>query len=459
MSKPTIVIADRDEGRRRSIADPLRAHGHDVLEASTRSELWPGLNERGPDLVIVGSSRDESRETLDLIREVRRIDPALPIILVTEHSTEELAIAALRAGVTDYVKLPMAPGELTESVTRHLIDVARGLVVPVPAPSGSDVAAAARMIGESRAMRALRARIAKVGPSDSGVLITGETGTGKELGAHLLHESSGRRHRPLVTINCAAIPDSLLESELFGYERGAFTGAHAAYDGKLKLADGGTVFFDEIGDMSPYAQAKVLRVIETKEAYRLGGTKCVPLDFRVIAATNQDLEPLVACGRFRKDLFFRLNVVRIHLLPLRQRRQDIPQLIEHCIRDLNTRRGVAITGVAAAAMDALTGYDWPGNVRELRNVLEAMTIERPSGKIFLTKLPEHVRRGSRGETATPNAVGSDERDRVLSALSSTNWNKWKAAERLHWSRMTLYRKIAKYQISRAGPVETSSRDL
>jgi len=247
----------------------------------------------------------------------------------------------------------------------------------------------------------------------------------------------------------------LLESELFGYERGAFTGAQASRDGKLKLADGGTAFFDEIGDMSPYAQAKVLRVIETKEAYRVGGTRSVPLNFRLIAATNQDLEPLVAQGKFRKDLFFRLNVVRIHLPPLRQRRHDIPPLVDHYIRDLNRRLGVAITGVTAAALEALVRYDWPGNVRELKNLLEALAVDRPSGKIFRTKLPEHVRQWSReSEEAEPDYENASERDRVLSALFSTNWNKWKAAERLHWSRMTLYRKMAKYQITRSGHPES-----
>src|SRR5262249_40874182 len=252
---------------------------------------------------------------------------------------------------------------------------------------------------------------------------------------------------------------SLLESELFGYERGAFTGAQSSHVGKLKLADGGTAFFDEIGDMSPSVQAKVLRVIETKEAYRVGGTRPVALDFRLIAATNQDLPLVVTEGKCRKDLFFRLTIVRIHLPPLRQRRQDIPPLVDHYIRDLNRQLGVSITGVTAAALDALVRYDWPGNVRELKNLLEALAVDRRSGKRFRTTAPEHVWQWSRESDDTgPDHEKASERDRVLSALFSTNWNKWKAAERLHWSRMTLYRKMAKYQISRSGHPEIFSRE-
>ena len=456
MDKPVILIAVGDEGARRSIAELLQGQSYDVLEAAHRSEVMGCVHERGPDLVIVGSFRDETWDALEVAREVRKTDRMLPVILVSGRSTEDLAIAAVKAGITDYFKLPFSFDELTASVGRCLADFALGLRSAALEMSKSDVSAAPRMIGESRQVRAIRTRIVKVAPTESTVLITGESGTGKELVMELLHRGSRRCHRPLVTINCAAIPDSLLESELFGYDRGAFTGAQGSHDGKLKLADGGTAFFDEIGDMSASVQAKVLRVIETKEAYRVGGTRPVALDFRLIAATNQDLELLVAEGKFRKDLFFRLNVVRIHLPPLRQRRQDIPPLVDHYIRDLN-RRGVAITGVTAAALEALVRYDWPGNVRELKNLLEALAIDCPSGRIFRTKLPEHVR-SMVSDDAGPDYEKASERDRVLSALFSTNWNKWKAAERLHWSRMTLYRKMAKYQIIRSGHTEESRRE-
>jgi transcriptional regulator with PAS, ATPase and Fis domain len=307
------------------------------------------------------------------------------------------------------------------------------------------------MIGESRSLRSILASIAKAASTESTVLITGETGTGKELAAELIQYNSARRAKPLVGINCAAIPDTLLESELFGYERGAFTGAHAAFEGKLQRAEGGTVLFDEIGDMTPYAQAKLLRVIETREADRLGSTRSLRLNIRIVAATNLELEALLAQGRFRKDLYYRLNVVRIHLTPLRERREDIRPLIQHYLALLNERMGTRVSGVAVGALETAMRYDWPGNVRELKNVLEAVMVGHPYGIITPARLPHYLRESvSTGASGTAGtAVDSTERDRVLSALFETNWNKCKAAKQLHWSRMTLYRKMAKYDIRSA----------
>jgi transcriptional regulator with PAS, ATPase and Fis domain len=248
----------------------------------------------------------------------------------------------------------------------------------------------AGLVGESAPMARIKRYVEQLAGSDSNVLITGETGTGKELLAELIHQRSARHAKPLVRINCAALPESLLESELFGYERGAFTGAYTAYDGKLRLADGGTVFFDEIGDLSPYGQAKILRVIENKETYRLGGKRSIPLDFRVIAATNQDLERLMAENKFRKDLFFRINVARVHLPPLRERREDIPVLVDHYLQAYNARLGRQTEGPSPEAWGCLLRHEWPGNVRELKNVIEAILITRDEGPITLTDLPECV---------------------------------------------------------------------
>jgi DNA-binding NtrC family response regulator len=242
---------------------------------------------------------------LRVAQAIHREERALPLILVTATSTDSLAIADLRAGTTDYFRRPVSFDKLIATITRRL----DGSFPPGPPPSvegGAGLPGGRRMVGESAAMPAIMAHVNRVASVDSTVLITGETGTGKELVAELIHETGPRRRKPLVRINCAAIPDSLLESELFGYERGAFTGAHTSHAGKLESANGGTAFFDEISDMTPTPQAKVLSVIETKEAFRLGGNKRVPLDIRVIAATNQELEPLVATGKFRKDLYFRL---------------------------------------------------------------------------------------------------------------------------------------------------------
>jgi transcriptional regulator with PAS, ATPase and Fis domain len=281
-----------------------------------------------------------------------------------------------------------------------------------------------------------------VARTDSNVLITGETGTGKELAADMLHRSSARHNRPLVPVNCAAIPQTLVESELFGHERGAFTGAHATHEGKFQMAQGGTIFLDEIGDMDLTAQAKLLRIIEDKQVHRVGSRTAVHLDVRIIAATNQDPEQMVRENRFRNDLYFRLNVARVHLVPLRDRKEDIRLIVEHAIRDLNRRFGYQVTGCAADAWALLYGYDWPGNVRELKNLIEATFIGLESRTISAVDFPESFHRRLEALDRSPD----NERQRLLKALSATNWNKSKAAEALKWSRMTLYRKMTKYNV-------------
>ena len=281
--------------------------------------------------------------------------------------------------------------------------------------------------------------------TDSNVLITGETGTGKERVAELIHSHSDRQDRRLISINCAAVPENLLESELFGYEKGAFTGADTAYEGKLKLGDGGTVFFDEIGDMSLLAQTKILRAIESKQVYRLGGRKGIVLDFRVVAATNRNLEQMIEMGTFRRDLYYRLNVGRIHLPPLRERKEDIPLLIRQHLQELNGRLGLKVEGLNDDAMDLMLRYDWPGNIRELKNVLEAALISRPIDSIGIAELPQTFCREV-AEGAGQKSQRDTERDSLLAALLSSNWNKSRAAKKLNWSRMTVYRKMRKYRI-------------
>jgi DNA-binding NtrC family response regulator len=298
------------------------------------------------------------------------------------------------------------------------------------------------LIGASRAMRDVKRYLPKVAAADCNVLITGETGTGKERVAAWIHRNSLRAARSLVSINCAAIPEGLLESELFGFERGAFTGAHAAYDGKFRQAAGGTLFLDEIGDMSLPAQAKILRAIEAREISQLGGRRSVPVDVRIVAATNQDLEALMADHRFRKDLFYRLDVAHIELPPLRERAEDIPLILEHCLAEMNARSGRHVGAPSQEALACLLAHDWPGNVRELRNLLEAIFISPPDGAISLDDLPPRLRRRIEGE----RKESVSECERLLETLFAVNWNKSKAAAKLHWSRMTLYRKMAKYHI-------------
>jgi DNA-binding NtrC family response regulator len=404
------------------------------------------------DLVVTAATPEGEAAALERVERVRRLEPTLPIIFVAARSSEELVVAALRAGVTDYLRWPFAPPALAASLERCLgpAPVAPGAVDA--AGARDDDPDATRLIGASRRMREIRAYLAQVATTDANVLITGETGTGKELAAELIHARSARASRPFVSINCAALPEGLLESELFGYERGAFTGAHARRQGKLELAGGGTVFFDEIGDMSPHAQAKILRAIESRAVHRLGGNGGTALDIRVIAATNRDLERAVSEGNFRQDLYFRLNVARVHLPPLRERPGDLPALIRHYVAEFNRRLGVTATGFTDEALEQLLTYEWPGNVRELRNVIEATFVTRPQGHISLDHLPEPFRR-----RLSPGRRPHEERDELLSALIASRWNKSKAAERLNWSRMTLYRKLAKYRIVRSDVISGESR--
>jgi transcriptional regulator with PAS, ATPase and Fis domain len=403
MKKPAILIAAQDEALRNRLKAALLLDGCEVIDVSdnpgTRSFHSMGLN-----LLVLGLTRD---------------GPS-PLSL----SCETLA-ASLNRCLSDI--LPGTPPVAYETPTCGSIN-------------------GQPLIGESPSMQEIKTNIDRVATTDSNVLITGETGTGNELVADLIHRKSLCYQGPLVSINCVAIPDGLLESELFGYERGAFTGAHALKEGQLRLADGGTAFFDEIGDMNPYAQAKILRAIEGKTIYRLGGKRRIPLNIRVIAATNQDLEQLVSQEKFRKDLYFRLNVARIHLPPLRERKEDIGLLCQYYLGELNDRCGRQVEGFTDDVLDWMIRYDWPGNVRELKNLLEATFVNAPCGKVALTDLPEQFRQRVRETASLPQ----DERERLLSALFSTNWNFSKAAQQLHWSRMTLYRKLGKYQIAKGG---------
>ncbi|MGH8555019.1 MAG: sigma 54-interacting transcriptional regulator [Gammaproteobacteria bacterium] len=444
MYKQIVLIAGNDSGWSRTLAARLLQEGYEVIESLDPTHALQTWQNVHPDVLVIGPSEDGTWDGVDLLHEIRHREKRLSLLLVNSHSSESEAIRERGARINDNSKAPDRSDSLLTSMVRNLSNrPSPRLAEPVSSRTGGH----AGLVGDSVPMARIKTYVEQLSGSDSNVLITGETGTGKERVAELIHQRSARQAKPLVPINCAALPESLLESELFGYERGAFTGASTAYDGRLKLADGGTVFFDEIGDLSPYAQAKILRVIENKECYRLGGKRSITLDFRVIAATNQDLEGLVAENKFRKDLFFRINVARIHLSPLRDRREDIPLLVDHYLQAHNARLDRRIEGPSPEAWACLLRYEWPGNVRELKNVLEALLITRDAGPITLMDLPECVRRHRDArESAT-----SIERELLLSALSAAKWNKSKAAQQLHWSRMTLYRKMAKYHIEETQP--------
>ena len=419
MKKPVIFLVERNDEQRRQVQSLLLRQGFEVIASPDASGVFRVLRQkRNPDLLIVNTSLNAANDGWRWLNcSARRIEVS-ELSYSRPNSSEELAIAALRAGIADYFKQPFSCEELLTSVHRCLSDRCSQESLGIPEPTASGLT---HLIGESSQMQNIKASLCKLASTDTTTLITGETGTGKELVAALIHQNSSRQQQPLVCINCAAIPDSLLESELFGYERGAFTGAHARKEGKLQLADGGTVFFDEIGDMSPYAQAKILRVLESKTVDRLGGKGSIPLDIRVIAATNRNLERAMAEEKFRTDLFFRLSVANIHLPPLRDRKEDLRALCDHYIGDMNRRFGREVKGFTEEAFAYVLRYEWPGNVRELKNLIEAIFVNLPAGKITFMDLPEQFRR----RFEEMNDLSHGERDRVLSALLSTNWNKGK----------------------------------
>ncbi len=431
---PVIAIVTQEPPLGSELQSLLRDNGLNGVCYPCRQN-GPALQDWRADLVLIECRGAVQDSGFELFKCLRTVDALTPVILVVRGGSEALAIEALRLGAHDYLKMPVEARDLVTAVKHCLGACPTRNLMETPG-----------LIGGSEAMQNVRESIRRLAPTDTTVLITGETGTGKELAAQMLHQMSRRRNKPLVCINCAAIPDTLLESELFGYERGAFTGAVAAKPGKLKMADGGTVFFDEIGDMSPFAQAKILRAIEAKEVHSLGSSHGTRVDIRIICATHRDLEKLMREDKFRADLYYRLNVARIRLPPLRERRSDIPFLTAHFLEQFNGSFGRQVERLSDEALEELLGYPWPGNVRELRNVIEGIFVNLPSRVVTVADLPDPIR----GCVPQTGAVPDQERERLISALFSTRWNLSEAARSLHWSRMTLYRKMAKYHIVKPG---------
>lgn len=420
-------------------AEPLRAAlGARGLGLSAQA-LTQALESAAafPTIVILHLATPEQAATVfEIAAQIRRRWDRSRLLLVAEAGSEALAVRALREGFHDYIN-GWRLTDILAGVDRLLRPRA---VLEPPMPE--------TMIGGSGAIREVRERIFRVARTSCNVLITGETGTGKEIAAQMIHAASVRGEGPMVCVNCASVPDTLTESELFGYERGAFTGAVRPYAGKLRAGHGGTVFFDEIGDMPLGAQAKLLRLLEQHIVEPLGSSRGVPVDIRVISATNRDLERLSAEERFRRDLYFRLNVVRLHLPPLRERAEDIPLLVEHFRPILNRELDCSVSRIDEEAMSLLQRFEWPGNVRELKNVLESAFVETSGATVTASDLPSELR------VPEGSSRVSLEGERLLRVLHETKWNKSKAAEKMRWSRMTLYRKMAKYHIASTGPEHT-----
>jgi DNA-binding NtrC family response regulator len=420
--------------------DSLRSRSVRILTLPARADPVDFALQTSPDVLLIEVSDARPSEWSEIVSGLRRARLSAPIILVTSCGSETLAVQALRAGLQDYFVAPVSPEELLASIQRCAASSDR----PSSTKSRSSAEPAAHeMIGGSAVVREMRRYIERAAASDCTVLITGETGTGKELVAEFIHGHSKRSGKPFVCLNCAAIPESLFESELFGHTKGAFTGAETMHDGLLSSAEGGTIFLDEVGDMSLVAQAKILRVLENKEVCRLGGTHRQRLDIRFVAATNQNVTAMAYLGTFRKDLLFRLNVAQVHVPPLRDRTEDIPLLADYFLRRFCGESGLGAPVFSEDCLRCLLQYDWPGNIRELKNVMEGLFLEDVSSPIGSSQLPSNMS-GNRGAA---EESGKNERELLLSALFSANWNKSQAADKLHWSRMTLYRKLAKYNLS------------
>jgi two-component system nitrogen regulation response regulator GlnG len=475
---PKLLAVDDEPNILHSIEKNFRSDSLEVLLARSGREGLDLVRLQRPDAVIV-DVRLGDVSGLEVFDQIRTLDPRLPVILITAHGETETAIEAMKRGAFEYLLKPVDVHQLREVVNRALelsrfrhvppiLDQADGSVETVrERPSAEAAAEADRIVGRSPGMQEVYKAIGRVAPRDVTVLITGESGTGKELVARAVYHHSPRAGGPFQIINCAAIPEGLLESELFGHERGAFTGAERRRVGKFEQAHTGTLFLDEIGDMSVATQAKVLRLLQQQRFERLGGNEAIQVDVRLIAATNKDLEAEVRAGRFRMDLFYRLNDYTIHLPPLRERREDLPLLIDHFVRVLNRTLKRTVHSLTPEAMRCLESYEWQGNVRELQSVLKYALIQSTGDVITLDCLPENLRSATGTPAQAPGLGGGmaalaeftesllragepdiyrqvcQEMDRVVleTVLRHVGGNQVKASELLGISRTTLRAKL------------------
>ncbi|HEY7327376.1 MAG TPA: sigma-54 dependent transcriptional regulator [Gemmataceae bacterium] len=441
-----LLIVDDDDDLRDDLVHLFRKQGHEVTAAvSGEDALNKAAHARFDvallDLHLPGISG------IDLLSQLKEQQPELEALMLTAHSSIETAVEAMRRGAYDYLTKPFRAADLEVHIQKAFEKVQLQRREQQWLRHLSYESPRYRLVGSSPAMRKVIGLIEKVATTDSTVLVRGASGTGKELVARALHTNSPRRNRPLVTINCAALQETLLESELFGHEKGAFTGAVTTKPGLVEVAEGGTLFIDEIGEMAPGLQAKLLRVLEDGHYRRVGGTREMNADVRVVAATNRELSEEIKNGKFREDLYYRLNVVSIFLPPLRERREDIPELIEHF---LTTRQiGPLRSRVDAEALKALTAYSWPGNVRELANVLERAQILAENHIITVEDLPESLMTATAGSSESagdPRHLDEVERRHVQAVLHEEKGNKVHAARVLGISRRSLYRLIEKYHL-------------
>lgn len=443
-SSRTVLVVEDDAAMRELLLESLGDEGYQVISARGGREGVKKVRENAVDLVIT-DIRMPDLDGLDMVREIRTLPAPPDVITITAFGSIDTAIKAMKLGALDYITKPFEIEQLTLRVERALGDRDLRREVTRLREEVADKYQFDSLIGRGRAMQEVFELIRQLADSPVSVLITGESGTGKELVARALHFNGRRSAQPFCPVNCAAIPDNLLESELFGYKKGAFTDATQDRRGLLEEANGGTVFFDEIAELSPALQAKLLRVLQEREVKPLGASKRVPVDVRVLSATNRDLEQLMRTGEFRHDLYYRLNVVRLHLPALRERPEDILPLASHLLNQAAERAEKQVEGIAPDAARALLAHDWPGNVRELENVIERAVALCRSNRIEQGDLPSALLRPDPDDVAAAAARGLTlaelEQSFILHVLEQEQGNKSRAAQRLGLDRKTLYRKL------------------
>lgn len=467
-----VLIADDEANLRKVLTALLKKDGHDAIAVPDGESALKEVD-RGEVDVLITDLKMPGMTGLELLQKVKHRDTTLPVIVITAHGSVDTAVSALKAGAADYITKPFDQTEL-QSAVRKACALRE---IQIAEQTGSlDPTRRYQIVGQSSGMKKVFDLIAKVAKTPSTVMITGESGTGKELVASALHNQSGRADAPFIKVNCAAIPKELMESEFFGYEQGAFTGAVGAKPGRFELADGGTLFLDEIGEIPPAMQVKLLRALQESEFERVGGVTTLKVDLRLIAATNRDLPFEITQGNFREDLYYRLNVVPVELPALRDRRDDIPLLVSSFIDKYNERLGRNASGISPEAMAVLTGYAWPGNIRELENVVERTVLFAESDRIEVADLPETLRGTSAGRTdpsvaesakqtaVTNMEVGQTsmkdivrqatveiERELIIKALHETRGNVTRAAHLLQISRKGLQNKMKEFGLREPEP--------
>jgi two-component system, NtrC family, nitrogen regulation response regulator NtrX len=451
MASEHILIVDDERAIQKALRGVLEDEGYRVSVAGSAQEAVAQLQDESPDLVFLDIWMPGA-DGLEALAEFKRIRPETAVVMISGHGTIETAVKATKLGAYDFIEKPLSLEKILLAATRALD---HGRLERENRDLREQLARGQQIVGRSRLIEELRQQIGIAAPTNGRVLIHGENGAGKELVARAIHAQSARREGPFVEVNCAAIPEELIESELFGHERGAFTGAVSRRRGKFELADGGTLFLDEVGDMSVKTQAKVLRALEEQAFERVGGKDTLRVDVRVLAASNQNLPDLITQGRFREDLFYRLAVIPIEVPPLRQRTEDIPLLVEYFIHLFSGENAKRPKTISVEALAYFLSYEWPGNVRELRNMVERLVIMTPGDVIGPEALPPPLRprdpeasvEDTQREKTLKEAREAFERAYILSELRAHDWNMTRTAEKLGIERSHLYRKLKTYGIT------------